>query len=216
MSRCQLILITFCSTFIAACFGGCLGDQFLDNPDASSDGDSDSDSDSDSDGDTDTDGDSDGDVDTGSEVEDDHDYTEKNYEGWEEADDSYGPGTNGKTLDDGHSGWGKPRCFECHGPGKDKGGKTLPEIGHNPAMQLWSWSCARGFPGGECHGHGINTDFQFNHNGASDFLLCTRSECHDIYDAGTNERENHGFMEAPDAFCNACHNVNWSAWPEEI
>ncbi len=132
------------------------------------------------------------------------------YSPWLEGDDSFGPdGGEPVICDESHTGWQEARCHECHG--RDMG--LAPE-NHDPRMQHWAWSCARGFPGSDCHGHGPNGALWFNHDEDPAFEGCTTDFCHDRLNA--DERfENHGFTETPDAFCNACHDGFWQAWPEE-
>ncbi|MDJ0766583.1 MAG: hypothetical protein QNJ97_26655 [Myxococcota bacterium] len=135
-----------------------------------------------------------------------------NYEAWEVGDDSFAPGKLVSiTSQEGHKpGWERARCHECHGLGQ-----AFSVAGHDPAMDCWAWSCARGFPGGACHGHGPNMDNQFNHSGTEEFYNCTKATCHDVFDGGY-ARENHGFHGAPDPLCNACHDPFWKGWPEDM
>ena len=130
------------------------------------------------------------------------------YSGWESGGDDFAPGDIESLVeDDAHSGFGQARCFICHGQGRP----DEPED-HDPAMQHWSWSCARGFPGASCHGHGVNGASQFNHDGDPAFDGCTQKWCHFLYDSEPRY-ENHGFTDAPDEFCNACHDFYWEDWP---
>ena len=200
-----LILISL----IPAGWGCVAKEPFGIDYDSSGDGDADGDADGDGDGDADGDTDGDTDSDTDSDGDPCSDIMAGNYDAWRQADDSYAPGEVISIVGPGHSGFLQARCVDCHGAGMVE----EPAI-HDPRMQCWSWSCARGFPGGSCHGHGPNTDFMFNHSGAVEFTNCTKAGCHDLYDCNDNERENHGFMNAPDAVCNACHDYTWNGWPE--
>jgi hypothetical protein len=87
-----------------------------------------------------------------------------------------------------HEGWEQARCFECHGVG---------------------------IPGSSCHGHGVNGTSPFNHDFDKEFDNCTQAGCHDQYEAEKKDFENHGFSDAPDSFCNACHDYYWKEWPED-
>jgi hypothetical protein len=107
-----------------------------------------------------------------------------------------------------HEGWEQARCFECHGVGMPN-----EPADHDPRMQYWPWACARGFPGSSCHGHGVNGTSPFNHDFDKEFDNCTQAGCHDQYNAEKKDFENHGFYDAPDSFCNACHDYYWEEWP---
>jgi hypothetical protein len=177
----------------------------------------------DGDGDDD-DGDSDGDDDddTSEDEVDNSQYIIKDpeglilgrpdYEGWEEADESWAPGEITSFVNDNedHTGYLEARCWECHSVG-------MPDepVDHDPRMQTWAWSCARGFPGTTCHGHGYNGCYGFNHADDPAFFGCTLPDCHDQHD-GDPWYENHGFDNAPDAFCNSCHASWWNGWPDDI
>jgi hypothetical protein len=207
----------FVLIFAVSC-PGCLGDQVLDSmngdSDTGQDGDDDvndddgsGDADSDTDSDADSDGDADTDLDSG--LVFDGDYSD-----WVNGADDWAPGEVISIVDEQThpNGWRKARCFACHGVGKPW--EPVTSV-HNPRMQYWSWSCARGFPGGTCHGHGPNTTWQFNHNYPNDlsFMNCTKAGCHDV-PFGGSFRDNHGFNKAPDPFCNACHQLSWTDWPD--
>jgi hypothetical protein len=136
------------------------------------------------------------------------------YDQFYTANATWAPGAITSFIDNTHTGWNNARCFDCHAVG-------MPDepADHDPRMQYWPWSCARGFPGSSCHGHGvtfsssgINNTPYFNHDSDPMFDGCTQSNCHDTNDA-SKERENHGFMEAPDVFCNSCHDWYWETWP---
>jgi hypothetical protein len=133
----------------------------------------------------------------------------EDYIGFDQANDSYGPPGQPPQLDETtHLGWDMARCFDCHA---EKG--RFPPAGHDPRIQYWSWSCARGFPGGACHGHGINGAMLFNHERDENFAGCTKAECHDTYNT-TKDRENHGMFDIPnDEYCHACHDFYWEGWP---
>lgn len=131
-----------------------------------------------------------------------------NYDDWENGDDSWAKGDIVVVVDETHPGWNQARCFDCHGVGR-----PFEVVDHDPRMQYWSWSCARGFPGGECHGHGVNGAGAFNHGGDPFFEGCTREGCHELYNSKLADNENHGFVNAPDSFCNACHDYYWKGWP---
>jgi len=47
------------------------------------------------------------------------------------------------------------------------------------------------------------------------FAGCTKDGCHYLYNA-PKQYDNHGFMRAPDAFCNACHDYYWKDWPQVV
>ena len=134
------------------------------------------------------------------------------YECWDEADQICGAGSSpSKDNDDSsHTGYRESRCWECHGVG-------MPDepADHDPAIQYWSWSCARGFPGTDGHGHGINGCEGYNHDNSPAYFGCTIPNCDDQHD-GDPLLENHGYDNAPDAFCNACHQKDWSGWPEDV
>ncbi len=135
------------------------------------------------------------------------------------ANANWAPGAVESYPDNTHTGWGKAQCYECHAAGMP----DEPED-HDPRMQYWPWACARGFPGSSCHGHGAMDDSDqepnnapyFNHDHDAAFDGCTQSGCHDLYDA-PKEREGHGFTDAPDSFCNSCHDYYWhqTGWPPD-
>ena len=129
------------------------------------------------------------------------------YDQFYTANATWAPGTITSFTESSHTGWNNARCFECHA-----GGMPDEPVDHDVRMQYWPWSCARGFPGSSCHGHGINNAPLFNHDYDPAFKGCTQANCHDTNDA-TKDRENHGFMGAPDAFCNSCHDYYWETWP---
>lgn len=131
------------------------------------------------------------------------------YSDFAQGEDSWAPGEVTSLLTKDHPGWQNARCFECHGVGTP----WEPE-NHDPRMQYWSWSCSRGFPGSVCHGHNPNGADWFNHDGDETFFGCTQAGCHDTFDT-TKEFENHGFTDAPDEFCNACHDFYWEGWPTQ-
>ena len=130
------------------------------------------------------------------------------YAGFENTAGIYGPAGEPVELTAEHPGWKMARCFDCHAVGEP----YEPE-GHDPTMQYWAWSCARGLPGGACHGHGVNGSFMFNHDRDPAFSNCTQSGCHDTFNA-SKERENHGIFEADDEYCHACHDFFWVDWPD--
>ena len=170
---------------------------------AGADGDADADSDADADADGDTDGDADADLDAGF-------VLDGNYASWPDSGGTLPEGAEPPSVASSHTGWLQARCFECHGAGK-----IHPPSGHPAGLQYWPWSCARGLPGQACHGHGVNGAIQFNHGGDAFFAGCTRAGCHTKYAPGQKDFENHGFMKAPDAFCNACHDYYWKGWPAD-
>ena len=133
-----------------------------------------------------------------------------NYYIWLEADESLAPGRVISFVEEGdtdHVGYFNARCMDCHGYGNPH-----EPVNHDPIMQTWAWSCARGFPNTPCHGHDTNGTEPFNHDGDPDFDGCTQKECHDTLNT-IKEYENHGYMKAPDTFCNACHDYYWEDWP---
>ena len=134
---------------------------------------------------------------------------ESHYEGWDKGDDDYGPEGDPIQCDETHVGYLEARCWDCHAVGS----RYEPED-HDPRMQYWAWSCARGFPGSECHGHGYNGCYGFNHANDSSFAYCTRKDCHTQY-KGERWYENHAMDKAPVPFCNACHDFFWEGWPED-
>lgn len=183
---------------------GCFSDQPLDIiPDSGAPSDSapvDTSPDSNgTDGNSGTDTSSDGPIQT---------YAE-DYVNFDAADDTWAPqGLTPPELTETHTGWYIARCHDCHATQAD-----LIPAGHNPEMQYWAWSCARGFPGSVCHGHGGNGAILFNHSEDPYFAYCTRVGCHDSFNV-RKDRENHGMNEVPsDAFCNACHQATWGGWP---
>lgn len=205
---------------------GCVGESAPagDNDDSSQDDDDDNGDDDDDDSGDDDDDSSDDDDDSSDDDDDDDDSdTDTNpckdelagdYSTWrEDGNDDMAPGVLVTIVDESHPGWLEARCSDCHG----KGQPYQPTTFHDPKMDCWAWSCARGFPGGECHGHGPNTDAPFNHNLDinPDFKNCTRAGCHDT-PFGTSFNDNHGFNDAPDALCNACHDRKWTEWPDDI
>ncbi len=133
------------------------------------------------------------------------------YEGWEEGDDSYGP-PEGEPVqcDETHPGYEDARCWDCHAEGT----RFQPED-HDPRMQFWAWSCARGFPGSVCHGHGVNGCAGFSHGIDISFVNCTQAECHTKFHGEEAYLENHAMDNAPDPFCDACHDFYWVGWPED-
>ena len=134
----------------------------------------------------------------------------EDYVGFAEANDTWGPAGAPPTVDYDHTGYLKARCFECHAEDQ-----MNPPEGHNPKMQYWAWSCSRGFPGGACHGHGVNGTIPFNHARDPAFSNCTSTGCHDQFNAERKDFENHGMHEVPtDEFCHACHDYTWTGWPD--
>ncbi len=140
---------------------------------------------------------------------DTEDVLDGGYLDWLNGDEKMAQGAvESYVTDTDHFGYMNARCFECHGFGN-----PFEPLNHDPRMQTWVWSCSRGFPGTACHGHDINGANLYNHNGLESFKGCTQDECHDTYNT-IKDFENHGFMKAPDAFCNACHDYYWEDWPE--
>ncbi len=164
--------------------------------------DSDTDADADADGDADADADADADLDAGF-------VLDGSYASWPDPGGTLPEDDTVPTVGNSHTGWLQARCFECHGVGK-----VHPPSEHPAGLQYWAWSCARGLPGQACHGHGVNGAIQFNHGGDPYFAGCTRDGCHTNYMPGVKDRNNHGFMKAPDPFCNACHDIAWTGWPD--
>ena len=134
----------------------------------------------------------------------------KDYVGFSNGNDAYGPTGTPPTVDANHPGYLHARCFDCHASDK-----AYPPEGHDPRMQYWAWSCSRGFPGGSCHGHGVNGTIPFNHARDPAFSNCTKAGCHEQFNAERKDFENHGMHEVPtDEFCHACHDYTWTGWPE--
>jgi hypothetical protein len=133
------------------------------------------------------------------------------YAAFSEANDTWAPqGLSPPQTAETHPGFDYARCYDCHAESS-----LFTPAGHDPRMLYWPWSCARGFPGSVCHGHGINGTVQFNHAEDPYFASCTKPGCHDTFNV-RKDRENHGMNDVPsDAYCNACHQFSWQGWPEQ-